>query len=75
MRPLTTKQKQVLNDICNSANSYQMGGYENRCDVGELRNWKRFDSVIIEKVENKFAEISKIGGEIGSLICILKDVK
>ena len=75
MRPLTTRQQKLLNEICNSANSFQMGGYENQRDVGELRNWNRFDKVVIDKVENKFAEISKISGEISSLICILQDVK
>lgn len=75
MRPLTTRQQKLLNELCNSANFFQMGGYENQRDVGELRNWNRFDSVIIEEVEDKFAEISKIGAEISSLTCILKDIK
>ncbi len=75
MRPLTTKQHKLLNDICNNANNFQLNGYEGQREVGELRNWNRFDSVIIEKVENKFADIAKIGEEISSLICIVKDIK
>ncbi len=75
MRPLTTKQHKLLNDICNNANDFQLNGYESQREVGELRNWNRFDSVIIEKVENKFADIAKIGEEISSLICIVKDIK
>jgi len=75
MRPLTTKQHKLLNDICNNANDFQLNGYESQREVGELRNWNRFDSVIIEKVENKFADIAKIGEEISSLICIIKDIK
>ena len=75
MRPLTTKQHELLNEICDNANDFQIGGYESQRDVGELRNWNRFDSGIIEKVENKFVDIANIGGEISSLICILKDIK
>ena len=75
MRPLTTKQNKLLNDICNNANNFQLNGYEGQREVSELRNWNRFDSVIIEKVENKFADIAKIGEEISSLICIVKDIK
>jgi hypothetical protein len=75
MRPLTTKQHKLLNEICNNAHDFQIFGYENQRDVGELRNWNRFDSGIIEKVENKFADIAKIGEEISSLICIIKDTK
>jgi len=75
MRPLTTKQHNLLNEICNNANYFQTSGHENQRDVGELRNWNRFDSDIIEKVENKFADISTIGEEISSLICIIKDIK
>ena len=75
MRPLTTKQHKLLNDICNNASDFQLNGYEGLRGVGELRNWNRFDTSIIEKVENKFAHISKIGEEINSLICIIKDVK
>jgi hypothetical protein len=75
MRPLTTKQHKLLNEICTNANDFKIFGYENQRDVGELRNWNRFDSDIIEKVENKFADISKIGEEISSLICIIKDIK
>lgn len=75
MRPLTTKQNNLLNEICNNANDFQMFGYENQRDVSELRNWNRFDTEIIEKVENKFADIAKIGEEISSLICIIKDVR
>ena len=75
MRPLTTKQHKLLNDICNNANDFQLNGYESQREVGELRNWNRFDSAIIEKVENKFADIVKIGEEISSLICIVKDIK
>ena len=52
-----------------------MGGYENQRDIGELRKWNRFDSDTIKEVENKFAHIAKIGEEISSLICILKDTK
>jgi hypothetical protein len=75
MRPLTTKQHKLLNDICNNASDFQLNGYEGLREVGELRNWNRFDTGIIEKVENKFADISKIGEEINSLICIIKDIK
>jgi hypothetical protein len=75
MRPLTTRQQKLLNEICSSANFFQTGGYENQRDVSELRNWNRFDANLIEKVESKFGEISKIGEEISSLICILRDVK
>jgi hypothetical protein len=75
MRPLTTKQLEILNNICNSASEFQIYGHESRREVGELRNWNRFDSGIIEKVENKFADIAKIGEEISSLICIIKDTK
>ena len=75
MRPLTTKQHKLLNNICNNASNFQLSGYEALREVGELRNWNRFDSVIIEKVENKFADIAKIGEEISSLICIIKDIK
>jgi hypothetical protein len=75
MRPLTTKQHNLLNDICNNVNDLQLSGYESQRKVGELRNWNRFDSVIIEKVENKFVDIAKIGEEISSLICIIKDIK
>jgi hypothetical protein len=75
MRPLTTKQHKLLNNICNNASNFQLSGYEALREVGELRNWNRFDSDIIKKVENKFADISKIGEEINSLICIMKDIK
>ena len=75
MRPLTTKQHKLLKDICNNASDFQLNGYENQREVGELRNWNRFDSDIIEEVENKFADIAKIGEEISSLICIIKDKK
>jgi hypothetical protein len=75
MRPLTTKQHNLLNDICNNANDLQLSGHESQREVGELRNWNRFDSGIIEKVEDKFADIAKIGEEISSLICIIKDIK
>ena len=75
MRPLTTKQHKLLNDICNNASDFQLKGYEGLREVGQLRNWNRFDTSIIEKVEKKFAHISKIGEEINSLICIIKDVK
>ena len=75
MRPLTTKQHKLLNDICNNASDFQLNGYEGLREVGELRNWNRFDTSIIEKVEEKFADISKIGEEISSLICIIKDIK
>jgi hypothetical protein len=75
MRPLTTKQHKLLNDLCNNANTLQLNGYESQREVDELRNWNRFDSNIIEKVENKFADIAKIGEEISSLICIIKDIK
>ena len=75
MRPLTTKQNELLSEICKSANGFQLDGYENQRDVGKLRNWNRFDSGVIEDVENKFANIVKIGEEISSLICILKDIR
>ena len=75
MRPLTTKQHELLNEICNNANDVQLNGYESQREVGELRNWNRFDSDMIEKVENKFAEIAKIGEEISNVICIIKDVR
>jgi hypothetical protein len=75
MRPLTRKQQERLSKICNSANNFEMNGYENQLDAGELRNWKRFDSNIIEDVENKFADIAKLGKEISNLVCILKDTK
>ena len=75
MRPLTTKQHKILNDICNDASEFQLHGYEGRQEVGELRNWNRFDTDMIEKVEDKFADIAKIGEEISSLICIIKDVR
>jgi hypothetical protein len=75
MRPLTTKQHKLLNNICNNASNFQLSGYEALREVGELRNWNRFDTHIIEKVEEKLAHISKIGEEINSLICIMKDVK
>ena len=75
MRPLTTKQHELLNEICNNANNFQMSGYESQREVDKLRNWNRFDSDIIEKVENKFADIAKIGEEISSLICIIKKTK
>ena len=75
MRPLTTKQHKLLNDLCNKANALQLNGYESQREVDELRNWNRFDSNIIEKVEDKFADIAKIGEEISSLICMIKDIK
>jgi hypothetical protein len=75
MRPLTTKQHKLLNDLCNNANALQLNGYESQREVDELRNWNRFDSNIIEKVEDKFADIAKIGEEISSLICIIKDIR
>ena len=75
MRPLTTKQHNLLNEICNNANDFQIFGQENLRDVGELRNWNRFDSDTIEKVENKFADIAQIGEEISSLICIIKYIR
>lgn len=75
MRPLTRRQHERLNKICNSANCFHIDGVENQRDVGELRNWKRFDPGIIERVENKFAEISKISEEISGLICIFKDTR
>jgi len=75
MRPLTTKQHKLLNDLCNNASALQLNGYESQREVDELRNWNRFDSNIIEKVEDKFADIAKIGEEISSLICIIKDIK
>lgn len=75
MRPLTKKQHKLLSEICDSANFFQTGGIENQRDVGELRNWNRFNSDIIGAVENKFGQISKIGEEISSLICILRDAK
>ena len=73
MRPLTTKQLKLLNDICNNASDFQVIGHESRREVGELRNWNRFDSGMIEKVEKKLEDIAKIGEEISSLICIIKD--
>lgn len=75
MRPLTTMQLELLSQIHCNANCVQIDGFENKRDVGKLQNWKRFDTGIIEKVENKFVDIAKIGGEISSLICILKDIK
>ena len=75
MRPLTTKQHKLLNEICNNVNDFKIFGYENQRDVGELRNCNRFDSDIIEKVEKKFADIAEIGEEISNLICIIKDVR
>jgi len=75
MRPLTTKQLEILNNICNSASEFQIYGHESRREVGELRNWNRFDSDMIEKVEKKFDEIAKIGEEISNVICIIKDVR
>jgi hypothetical protein len=75
MRPLTTKQLTILNNICNSASEFQLYGHESLREVRELRNWNRFDSDMIEKVENKFAEIAKIGEEISNVICIIKDVR
>ena len=75
MRPLTTKQHELLNEICNNVNDFKMFGHENQRDVGELRKWNRFDSDIIEEVEKKFANIAQIGEEISSLICIIKDIR
>lgn len=75
MRPLTTKQSDHLNKVCDSAHDFQLTSYENLQSVGELRNWQRFDSDILEQVEKKFAEIAKIGEEISNLVCILKDVR
>ena len=75
MRPLTTKQHKLLSEICNNASGFQIGGYESQRDVGKLRNWNRFDSDIIEKVESNFGNIAKMSEEISSLVCILKDIK
>ena len=75
MRPLTIKQLEILSEIHYNANIFQISGFTNQRDVGKLRNWKRFDSSVIEEVENKFGDIAKIGEEISSLVCILKDIR
>ena len=73
MRPHTIKQLEILSQICNNASNFQFGGLENLKVAGKLRQWKRFDSSIIEKIENKFADIAMIGEEINGLTCILKN--
>jgi hypothetical protein len=75
MRPHTIKQLEILSKICNNANNFQLGGLENLQNAGKLRQWKRFDSSILEKIENKFADIAMIGEEINNLTCILKNSK
>ena len=72
MRPLTTKQHKLLNEICTNANDFQIFGHENQRDVGELRNWNRFDSDIIEKVEKNLLISPKLEKKSAASYVLLK---
>jgi len=73
MRPFTIKQVELLSEICQNANSIHLGGLESKRDISKLRNWKRFDPDVIDKIEKKFTDIAMIGEEISSLTCMLKN--
>ena len=75
MRPYTVKQLELLSELNYNANKFHTGGLKYHLDAGKLRSWKRFDPDIIEKIENKFAEIGMIGEEISCLTCILRNKK
>ena len=73
MRPFTLKQVELLSEICHNANSFHLGGLEGKRDIGKLRNWKRFDPDVIDKIEKNFSDIAMISEEISSLTCMLKN--
>jgi len=72
-RPFTIKQVELLSEICHNANRFHIGGLESIRDINKLRNWKRFDPEIIDKIEKKFTDIAMISEEISSLSCMLKN--
>jgi len=72
-RPFTIKQVELLSEICHNANSFHLGGLEGKRDISKLRNWKRFDPEVIDKIEKKFSDIAIISEEISSLACMLKN--
>ena len=73
MRPFTIKQVELLSEICHNANRFHLGGLEGKRDISKLRNWKRFDPDVIDKIEKKFSDIAMISEEISSLTCMLKN--
>ena len=73
MRPFTIKQLELLTEISQNANSFHLGGLENKRDIHKLKNWKRFNPSVIEEIEQKFFDIATIGEEISGLTCKLKN--
>ena len=73
MRPFTIRQLELLTQLCHDANSFHLGGLEKKRDVLKLKSWKRFDPIVIEEIEKRFADIATIGEEISGLTCKLKN--
>ena len=75
MRPFTIKQVELLSEICHNANSFHLGGLKGKRDISKLRNWKRFDPEVIDRIEKKFSDIAILSEEISSLTCMIKNEK